>query len=968
MMSALQTIGDFILGSKAEILVFLLAAGIHFLLFGKHGLGSSASSKHFKQGAAKEIAEAADSGDCSPASQPQLVGTLIRALKPLLRPGSAAAQQQQDFETAIRSILASGHECRLPTESIIVAMLEGLGRAACNAELLAAVQAVLGGPARVPGMRLAELLLRSYLGLRAKSNFDRLLSEVEAAAVASGRAQLPLGIAVLALQAALGSNNLSGAVGRLAAVAAGWQQQKAPLTQAQQKQVQQLMQQLARLSAEQGSVSVVFEELVKCDFLVAASLEPVFAEAAQQGDHQTTQRVEIMAKDHGVVLTPSARCAFLVGLVSNGSPHSKVLEHYTQNLSDVDVLTAHTKAGGIVAEAALRLDRDDVLKLLLKDCEETRKVGLLKSFGAGKRLDDVRRLFEACPEKTACLHNALLDATLSSGDASSMGKIMQEATRTGLADVVTYNTMIKGHLQRSDLQGALKVVDAMRSSGLQPNCVTFNELIDASMASNPEAAWSLIDEMKACGLKPNKVTCSILLKSVQQASNTRPAMLERAISLLGQIEDGMDEVLLSSVCEACIRANRADLLLPHLRRQKSSKAVNVQGAHTFGSLFRAFGYVNDLEGVWACWRDMKARHILPTSITLGCMVEALVMNEEIEAGYELIREVKDNPETKPLVNSVMYGSVLKGFCHQKRFDRVWVVYGEMLAQKMLFSVVTFNSLIDACARSGDMHRVQPLLEEMSSQGIEPNIITYSTVLKGYCSANRLNDAFELMEHMKKNTRLTPDEVTYNTLLDGCARQGLFDRGMSVLDEMRQVRVPPSNFTLSVLVKLAIRAKKPSQRAFDLVEEISKEFRLRPNVHVYNNLIQACTCTGDLRRGLAVLERLLGEKVRPDHRTYALLLRAAVAGGRSDDVAQLLRSAAGLRGGHASTAAASSLAPLRDGARALQRDLLTEVLEYLSSPRGNAELAQQVMWELSRQPGVQLDPKLRLCPTSEALRR
>ena len=36
--------------------------------------------------------------------------------------------------------------------------------------------------------------------------------------------------------------------------------------------------------------------------------------------------------------------------------------------------------------------------------------------------------------------------------------------------------------------------------------------------------------------------------------------------------------------------------------------------------------------------------------------------------------------------------------------------------------------------------------------------------------------------MQANTDLHPDEVTYNTLLDGCARYGLFDRGLEVLAE------------------------------------------------------------------------------------------------------------------------------------------------------------------------------------------
>eukprot|EP00442_Polarella_glacialis_P000349 CAMPEP_0115151574 /NCGR_PEP_ID=MMETSP0227-20121206/65673_1 /TAXON_ID=89957 /ORGANISM="Polarella glacialis, Strain CCMP 1383" /LENGTH=895 /DNA_ID=CAMNT_0002562071 /DNA_START=158 /DNA_END=2845 /DNA_ORIENTATION=- len=895
MMAFLQMIGEVIFLSRFEIGVFFLAAGIHFLLFGKHRFDFTVSSKSLKQGHALNEFSKGHAAESTTPAQLQPVAALLRALKPLLRCGST----QKVFEN-------------------------------------------------LPGSaRLAELLLRNYMGLRLRTNFEQLLSEVEDASSASG-SKLSFGIAALALQSALGAKDLEGSLRWL------------PKLAGQEQQPTQ--------NAEQESVPVVLNELVKCNFLVAETLEPIFVEAAQRGDLETAKKVELLAKDQGVVLTPSARCALLVGLsASGGSQHERVLEYYQSILSEVDVLTVHTKAGGIVAEAALRLNRDDVLKLLLRDCEDARRVGLLKSFGVAGRIEDVRRLFKACAEKSACIHNALLDATVSSGgSASAIGKVMDEATNSGVADVVTYNTMIKGHLQSGDFKGALKVLAAMRTSGLKPNHVTFNELIDASLATSPDTAWAFMDEMKACGLKPNKVTCSILLKSLH--SHTRTPIVERVMAQLSHNEEGMDEVLLSSVCEACIRTNRGDLLGPHLRRQKSGKAVQVQGAHTFGSLIRAHGFVNDLEGVWSCWRDMNKRHILPTSITLGCTVEALVKNDDIEAGYELIREVSTNPQTKPLVNAVIYGSVLKGFCHQKRFDRVWVVYDEMLAEKMQFSIVTFNSLIDACARSGDMHRVQPLLEDMSRQGITPNVITYSTVLKGYCSANRLDEAFQLFEEMKTNTTLSPDEVTYNTLLDGCARHGLFDRGMAVLDEMRRVKVPPSNFTLSVLVKLATRAKL-THKAFELVEEISKEFRLRPNVHVYNNLIQACTvASGDQKqRGLQVLQTMLEDKVSPDHRSYALLLRAAVASGNAQDAAQLVRSAAGLRGGHPRTAA-SGLAQLRGGASALQRDLLTEVLEFLCGPRGDSEMAHQLVWELSRLPGVQLDPKLRHRVASETLRR
>merc|ERR1719197_2289802 len=115
-----------------------------------------------------------------------------------------------------------------------------------------------------------------------------------------------------------------------------------------------------------------------------------------------------------------------------------------------------------------------------------------------------------------------------------------------------------------------------------------------------------------------------------------------------------------------------------------------------------------------------------------------------------------------------------------------------------------------------MKRIPELLRNMTAQGIEPNLITYSAILKGYCQENRLDEAFELMQGMVQTTKFKPDEVMYNTLLDGCARQGLYDRGMSVLGNMQAAGVNPSNFTLSVLVKLCSRSKR-LLRGFELVQ-------------------------------------------------------------------------------------------------------------------------------------------------------
>mmetsp|Transcript_132911 Transcript_132911/g.284083 ORF Transcript_132911/g.284083 Transcript_132911/m.284083 type:complete len:246 (-) Transcript_132911:118-855(-) len=238
------------------------------------------------------------------------------------------------------------------------------------------------------------------------------------------------------------------------------------------------------------------------------------------------------------------------------------------------------------------------------------------------------------------------------------------------------------------------------------------------------------------------------------------------------------------------------------------------------------------------------------------------------------------------------------------------------------------------------------------------MITYSTIIKGYVQENLVEEAFEVMEHMKKcaDTELRPDEITWNTLLDGCARKHLWERGLSVLQEMQDCGVKPTNYTLSVLAKLCTHCKRYDQ-AHDLCQEISLKYNFKYNMHVYNNLVQACTWARDLPRAFEVFAKMLSEKVRPDVRTYTLLLRGSLQAGCGQDAAGLLRAALGMRGAHSRIAHfQASLLQLHGG---LPGELITEVLAGIANQCGGDLLAVALLREIKEVPGNKISPKLNI---------
>merc|ERR1719222_965446 len=110
---------------------------------------------------------------------------------------------------------------------------------------------------------------------------------------------------------------------------------------------------------------------------------------------------------------------------------------------------------------------------------------------------------------------------------------------------------------------------------------------------------------------------------------------------------------------------------------------------------------------------------------------------------------------------------------------------------------------------------------------------------------------------------------YNSILDGCAKQHRVEASMKLLEEMKGAGIVPSNYTLSILVKLLGHARRLSQ-ALRMVEDISTQHGFRPNVQVYTCLVQACILNRRLEQSLELHDTMVKDAgCRVDDKFYAV---------------------------------------------------------------------------------------------------
>jgi len=493
---------------------------------------------------------------------------------------------------------------------------------------------------------------------------------------------------------------------------------------------------------------------------------------------------------------------------------------------------------------------------------------------------------------TTGLWNVALDAAAMGQSLQAAEALMKTMMVEGCTDIVSWNTLIKAYLHHNAFDRAQNIMrHDMKKAGFEPNVVTYNELLHALSRSDRanirERVWEVSDRMKRDGVKPNKITCSILVSSLKPRSSQSDVM--RTLELIDSIDESLDEVLHSSVLEACMRVGR-----PELVKQKLAlfPAESATGSRTFGTLIKAYGHIKDVTGVWRCWRIMRSRHIKMTSVTIGCMVEAVVSNGDADGGYELICSMNEDETCKDQMNAIVYGSVLKGYGRLGRLQRVTEIFEEMLGKGIQPTLASYNSVVDACARKGDMTKVPDILKQMKGSGMEPNLITHTTIIKGFSQAGDVDAALNALRDLRSTPAVKPDEIVYSTILGGCLlaapTPSIVQSAEGLFKELQDEGLTPTNHVLSCMAKLLGRVGR-LEEAFELVNKTSKHYRFNWNGQVWSALIQACLSSADLQRAMATHAMMTQSQQQADAQTYQCLLKALVDAGKFADARQLFRS-------------------------------------------------------------------------------
>jgi len=438
------------------------------------------------------------------------------------------------------------------------------------------------------------------------------------------------------------------------------------------------------------------------------------------------------------------------------------------------------------------------------------------------------------------------------------------------------------------------------------------------MRTDLQGAWKFIHEMEVDGVKPDAFTCSILMKGVKHTSCADD--VDKIIGLINRAKVTPDEVLVNCLLDACVRLRNIPRLTSVLEQFKSTGVV--PSLHASAMLIKAYGHARRLDSAWELWRELTVdRKISPSEEVFSAMVDACLANGELESAVAVIREMKHalNEFTR---GAAVFSALVKACVQRKQLKLAMDVYADMRDISFMCSKVTYNTLIDALVRNGDLDGATAIFRDMGLNNVAPDLISYSTLIKGHCTRGCLEQALQLLSLMQKRG-ISPDAIVFNSILDGCAHKQMRTLTEQVLKDMEVAEIAPSNFTLSILVKLYGRCTD-LDTAFIVVDTYPTKYGFKLNAQVYTCLMSACIANTALPRALEVYERMMAAGCQADAKMYHTLLSGCVRHGDLDAAARLMEEA------------------LDKGHSCLERETAENVLFMISRRGRSADLGQKLL--------------------------
>ncbi|KAF8694746.1 hypothetical protein HU200_037832 [Digitaria exilis] len=369
----------------------------------------------------------------------------------------------------------------------------------------------------------------------------------------------------------------------------------------------------------------------------------------------------------------------------------------------------------------------------------------------------------------------------------------------------SFNDLLHACVQFNNCQLAEQLFLEMQTLGLRPSEFTYDGFIKTVIAGKGiPYAMKVIEAMERRGVRPYSDTLAAL--SVGYSQNLQLDLAEEYLERIPEIQPKHLRAVnaLLSGCESMNEPERAVRIVAKMKRMNMKATVR-----TYELLFSLFGNVNvpyeegnvlshaDVsKRISIIEMDMLNNEIQHSFVSTKNLIRALGaegMIEEMLRYLNIAENVSWNIDHYE--KSDLYGTVLHALVKAKETHKAIRVFKIMRSCGLPIDISVYSTMIECCKWLPCFRSASALLSLMLRDGFHLTVVTYTSLLKVVLAKGDFEGALDLL-YLCKTEGIEPDIQIFNTVLSHAYTRGQIHVMEYIVELIHQAKIKPDPSTLS----------------------------------------------------------------------------------------------------------------------------------------------------------------------------
>ncbi|KAL6220020.1 hypothetical protein ACLB2K_007778 [Fragaria x ananassa] len=260
--------------------------------------------------------------------------------------------------------------------------------------------------------------------------------------------------------------------------------------------------------------------------------------------------------------------------------------------------------------------------------------------------------------------------------------------------------------------------------------------------------------------------------------------------------------------------------------------------------------INDLISMYSKCGDIPSARFLfdgmrdRTCVSWTAMISGYAENGNMNEALELFHFMEAAGEKPDLVTVL---SLVSGCGHTGTLELGKWIHNYALSIGLRDNVVVCNALIDMYAKCGDLNNARELFYTLPVR----TVVSWTSIISACALNGQSKEALDLFCLMLE-TGMKPNHLTFLAILQACTHAGLLVEGMEFFNMMTQdYYMIPGVDHYSCMVNLLGRKRKLKEAVV-----LVKNMPMKPDAGIWGALLSACRIHSNLEFGEYAFSRLL----------------------------------------------------------------------------------------------------------------